>query len=107
MRLSTIVKQCKKHLKIKADVQVSTFRVSDSAALIHNVGLSIPQYQIISSLQHGINFPTRNIVNEKAKYHPVMKRQTIKYSVEMDSLLKSTFALLAELSISFLNQVMH
>ena len=52
-------------------------------------------------MQHGINFPTRNIVNEKAKYHPVMKRQTMKSSVEMDSLLKSTFARLAE-TINFI-----
>ena len=53
------------------------------------------------SLQHGIHFPTRNIVNEKAKYHPVIKRQTMKSSVEMDSLLKSTFERLVE-TINFI-----
>ena len=91
--LDDFVAECKRKWNVKTVRENVDLPIVEATALIYNVNLSLGQYQAIRSLclPFGINFPTRNkIDNVKNSLHPKINSQEMKASVNLIELLDET-----------------
>ena len=86
--LDKIVEECKRKWKVKDVTHKACLPDVAVVALVHNVGLSLAQYQMIRTIcLPYMNFPTKNIVCAlKSRYHPKITSLAIKSSVNMQEL---------------------
>ena len=85
--------ECARYWKLKSKCEKATLPELDATALVYNMNLSLPQYQLLRTtcLPHNIEFPPRNKIDiVKKTLHPTIKSQELRASVSMKDLLAET-----------------
>ena len=99
--LRMVVDECNRKWHTDISPHVNTIPVDDAVSLIHNVNLSVNQYQMMRTmcLPFNVVFPTRNDVDgAKVKFHPPITSYQLKSEVNVKDLLRETADSVVELS---------